>query len=210
MRAGQVSGPYRFDVRKMMEIRDRLSVGADDHIGPHAAPSNLRHVPPEKGCGFAAIEIHGPPGEAAPTTSLGRYSGIRYTGRCGHRLLRARALNCAITNELLTKSHSQKKKSLRTVAALRLFGDLAGTRTRDTLLKRQVLCLLSYQVIPYSIVSFNIFRRGMDVAKNPFRPASVRAAARARGGTAGDSFSCRRTFPPVKKGPGLLGSPRDP
>ena len=204
MRAGQVSGPYRFDVRKMMEIRDRLFVGADDHIGPHAAPSNLRHVPPEKGCGFAALEIHGPPREAAPTTSLRRYSGMRYTGRCGHRPIRALCALRAPPNS--NPFHTQKDR----LSAVFSFGDLAGIRTRDTLLKRQVLCLLSYQVIPYSIVSFNIFRRGMDVAKNPFRPASVRAAARAHGGTAGDSFSCRRTFPPVKKGPGLLGSPRDP
>ncbi len=72
-----------------------------------------------------------------------------------------------------------KTEKVRLAADFFRFGDLAGIRTRDTLLKRQVLCLLSYQVIFLFIVSSGVPARLKIVWGEEERSPRVRREAAA-------------------------------
>ena len=64
------------------------------------------------------------------------------------------------------------KKSSRTIRSPRRRGDPAGIRTPDTLLKRQVLCLLSYWVILKSMYLVPLVSRSKPVVLNEKERAS--------------------------------------
>ena len=83
----------------------------------------------------------------------------------------------------------RSKKERRTADAARRFGDPAGIRTPDTLLKRQVLCLLSYWVIlksmylvpPYSFKTCSFERKGASLRGGGFRLPTQAEAGTGRG-----------------------------